>query len=244
MRLGTIYSLIDPRTGLVRYIGQTIKLPRYRYASHKYQWKRCKGRINHVNSWIKNLAKEGLDFIMEVVEDEISEDQLDIKEIQWIKVFKSIGANLCNHTEGGGGARGVKHSEESKKKRLETLKTSELWKEKHKRQSEIMKIKYAEGKHSLGHDHLSDDRKKEMILNNSKEMNELYKNNPIFLENAIKAIQKSCCSFKEDGTIDLIFESITKACLHYGIKNSTNLVAHLKGKGKSCKGIKFSYYPL
>ena len=67
MRLGTIYSLIDPRTGLVRYIGQTIKLPRYRYASHKYQWKRCKGRINHVNSWIKNLAKEGLDFIMEVV---------------------------------------------------------------------------------------------------------------------------------------------------------------------------------
>ena len=37
MRLGSIYTLSDPITGLVRYVGQTIVKPENRYVQHIYQ---------------------------------------------------------------------------------------------------------------------------------------------------------------------------------------------------------------
>lgn len=161
MRVGCIYSLKDPNTELVRYIGQTIVNPNDRYSQHIYTWKRSIGRITHVNSWIKSLSLQGLKPTMEIVEDNINEDVLDFKEIDYIKLFKSIGANLCNHSMGGKSNRGCKMSEESKLKRLNTLKISIPWKEKHIKHSQIMKHKYKEGM-ILGYGKLSLIRRKEI----------------------------------------------------------------------------------
>src|ERR1035437_1372698 len=124
-----IYSLIDPRTNLVRYVGQTVVKPEVRYSQHIYQWKRSSGKITHVNSWIKSLVLNGLKPVLEIVENNIPIEQLDSKEISYIQLYKSIGADLCNHSIGGAGTRGYKHSKQSIEKRKNTLKTSQLWQE-------------------------------------------------------------------------------------------------------------------
>jgi hypothetical protein len=162
MRTGCIYSLKDPNSNLVRYIGQTICKPNDRYAHHIYQWKRSIGKITHVNSWIKCLAKQNLKPIMEIIEEDITEDVLDLKEINYIKLFKAVGANLCNHSIGGNTNRGYKASEESKLKRLNTCKTSIVWKEKHIRHSDIMKEKHKQNPHTFGTSRLSLQRRKEI----------------------------------------------------------------------------------
>lgn len=159
-RKGTIYALVDPNTFLVRYIGQTICDVQKRYNQHLYQWKREKGRIRHSSSWIKSLAKKNQKPILEIIEDNIEIELLNIKEINYIQLFKSIGTNLCNHSLGGQGSRGCKMSEESKLKRLETLKTSKLWKEKSKIHSEVMKERYKNGKFSIGLNNLSPEKEK------------------------------------------------------------------------------------
>lgn len=85
---------------------------------------------------------------MEIIEDNIPEDCLDFKEVEYIKLFKSIGAKLTNATEGGRGIRGFKQSEESKNKRLKSLESSQLWKERGKRHSNIIKEKHKQGSYS------------------------------------------------------------------------------------------------
>lgn len=145
MRLGSIYSLSDPDTELVRYIGQTIVIPKRRYDQHIYQWKRCHGGMTHLNSWIKHLSSKGLKPILNVEVSDISESELDTRETEVIRLLKACGADLCNHTIGGGGSRGYKHTEESKQKRLKSLSISVAWKEKHIRHSQIMKEKYRSG---------------------------------------------------------------------------------------------------
>lgn len=139
--IGSIYTLKDPRTDLVRYVGQTIVNPNNRYAQHMYQWKRSK-KLTHVNSWIKALYDLNLKPVLEIIEDNINKENLNTKEIETISLFKSCGALLCNHTIGGAGSKGFKHSKESILKRLESISTSKNWKDKHLRHSQIMKDKY------------------------------------------------------------------------------------------------------
>lgn len=141
MRKGLIYCLVDPRDNLVKYIGQTISKLEKRYNQHLVDYKRrnCK-----VNSWIKSLITKDLKPIIEIIEDNIDEINLDKKEIAYIALYKSCGANLKNHNIGGSGNRGHKMTEEAKKKRAITNLTSEKMMEKHRNHSIFMKNKFKE----------------------------------------------------------------------------------------------------
>ena len=108
-----IYTMSDPVSGLVRYVGKT-KNPKQRFRKHltskKLNTKSCR--------WIKGLKAKGLKPVFEIV-DTCTESDWQQKERQYILVFKSIGAGLLNQLPGGeGGATmlGKKLTEEQKAK--------------------------------------------------------------------------------------------------------------------------------
>lgn len=96
MEIINIYTLSDPITNEIRYVGQT-----------KYQnlEKRLDGHLKcrdntHRSYWIKSIVKKGLKpkiDLIETVDKEMSSDS----EKFWIMMFKFWGFNLCNLTEGG-----------------------------------------------------------------------------------------------------------------------------------------------
>lgn len=106
-----IYTLSDPITCEIRYIGITNNMRR-RYRQHicttSYGKRHCK-------SWIISLKSKNLLPIMEELdtcEDSLSEQI----EKYWISQFISWGFNLTNLTKGGEGVLGYQHTEEAIKK--------------------------------------------------------------------------------------------------------------------------------
>lgn len=92
-----IYTLIDPDTNMVRYVGKTDN-PIRRYNkhinSHKY-----KGNL-HICNWIRCLNKRNKYPIMKIIET-ANPYNWNIKEQHWIKFHLAIGCKLCNIVLGG-----------------------------------------------------------------------------------------------------------------------------------------------
>jgi hypothetical protein len=151
-----IYSLTDPNTGLIRYIGKTTNL-RTRFRGHLYE-ARNRVRNPHKCNWLINLLKEGKLPIMEVVEETDSDNWMNI-EAYWIEQFTVWGFNLVNKTESFGQGRiskeakdalaksnrgqkkGFKHSEETKALIREKRALQVMTEEHKKRISEACKGK-------------------------------------------------------------------------------------------------------
>jgi hypothetical protein len=107
MRMGYIYSLNDPGTGEVRYIGQTVRKPDARLKLHVKAVKN--GADNRVYRWMRTLpSPPQINVICTVPENELND-----AEIRWIAFARAVGARLTNMTDGGGGVLGYKHSAES-----------------------------------------------------------------------------------------------------------------------------------
>lgn len=115
-----IYTLSDPTTKEVRYIGKTKKSLVERMYAHTSNYK-LKTERSYKNSWIQSLKQKGLKPIIEEV-DIVEEDSWEFWESYWISQFKSWGFNLTNMTLGGEGSNGGKgclgyrHTEEAKKR--------------------------------------------------------------------------------------------------------------------------------
>jgi hypothetical protein len=93
-----IYSLSDPNTLEIRYIGKANDL-NYRYWAHLHEAKNDL-RNQHKCNWIKKLLKEGKKPIIEVVEEVPFESWKDSEKF-WIAQIKAWGFNLLNKTDGG-----------------------------------------------------------------------------------------------------------------------------------------------
>jgi hypothetical protein len=134
-----IYTLTDPRTNQVRYVGKTKQLLKFRFNNHytlynhKY-YKAC---------WIKSLRSLNLKPIIEII-DEVEENNWKFWEQYWISQFKTWGFKLTNMTNGGDGMLGYKN----KNKYKHTQKTKDIISRKNKAiiKSEEWKRKAAEGK--------------------------------------------------------------------------------------------------
>lgn len=106
-----IYSLSDPTSDQVKYIGKT-NYPKRRYAAHFK-----KANMVHLKKeeWINSLKKIGLKPKMSI-EDEVPISEWGFWEQYYISLYKSWGFSLLNATSGGGhDSTGFKHSEHSKK---------------------------------------------------------------------------------------------------------------------------------
>lgn len=102
-----IYTLSDPRTKAIRYVGKTNNLA-VRLSLHM-----CEKRGTHKNNWLHILKSIGVRPIMEVIE-ECSDENWAERERFWIAHFRSVGLPLTNLDSGGN--HGKTQSEETKAK--------------------------------------------------------------------------------------------------------------------------------
>ena len=164
-----IYSLEDPETKEIRYIGKTVQKLEKRLTAHIYE---SKHRKNHKCNWINKLNKNGNNPTIKLI-DIVSEDDWEFWEMYWIERFKSWGFNLVNHTPGG---EGYRHSKETKEKirQANSGENHYFYGKKHKKISKekisdsLIGNKYAKGfKHS--------EKTKEKV---GAKTREYYKKNP------------------------------------------------------------------
>lgn len=106
-----IYTLTDPITFDIRYVGITARL-KERYRQHICTTFK---HLTHTKAWIKGLKMKNLLPIMEVIEV-TTEENCEWLEKYWISQFKCWGFNLTNLTIGGEGINGFKHSIEARLK--------------------------------------------------------------------------------------------------------------------------------
>lgn len=110
-----IYSLSDPRTGEIRYIGKSVN-PNYRLRKHIIRSKKEK---YHRANWIRSLLSAGLKPVLDIV-DEVPEDCWQALEAAYIQFFREDeGCDLVNSTPGGEAGPicvGRKHSLEARQK--------------------------------------------------------------------------------------------------------------------------------
>lgn len=98
-----IYALNCPVTGRTRYVGKAND-PFSRYEKHLDN---NKSERTHKASWIRSLFKIGRSPILEVL-DEVPESEWQFWECEWIRLYRALGFDLTNGTDGGDGARGTK----------------------------------------------------------------------------------------------------------------------------------------
>lgn len=91
-----IYVLKHPDTQEIRYVGQAVNTVR-RLDKHIQTSKINK---RHISNWIRSLSSKP---VLEIIE-ECSNTNCNERERYWISYYRSIGANLCNHSNGGEGA--------------------------------------------------------------------------------------------------------------------------------------------
>lgn len=92
-----IYTLIDPRTGAVKYVGSTKRLG-CRQNEHLSRGRSAKSD-SAVARWAKTLLGEGVKPLMRVIETGTGD--YDSAEQKWIAHYREAGAELANRSIGG-----------------------------------------------------------------------------------------------------------------------------------------------
>jgi group I intron endonuclease len=167
----TIYSLIDPNTGEIRYIGLTILRPEERLRRHLEP--SALKKHTHKNHWFLSLLSQGKRPILRIVQqwESIEHSLLREAEKYWIEYFKSAGCPLLNKTIGGEGVYGYKHTPEAKIKMSKAQKGRKFTKEHREKIGEKSKGRDPSpetraklsaaskgNKHALGYKHTKDAR--------------------------------------------------------------------------------------
>jgi hypothetical protein len=115
-----IYSLADPRTNQIRYIGKAHNVRR-RFNTHMRE-ARSRSPL-HSRRWIASLVRDGVEPEIAVIETCDTNETANERERFWIGHFRSIGVDLTNTTDGGDGqSPGYQWPETARKKLSERTK--------------------------------------------------------------------------------------------------------------------------
>lgn len=174
-----IYSLIDPNTNKVRYIGFTELTLNKRLNYHLKEAKNPKSNPTHKINWLRKLLKENKIPLIILIEE--TENYIE-KEIFWISEYIKNGEELTNGTTGGDGRKGP--LPESAKKKL-----SEINKGKSPTLETREKISKANKGREFSEDHKQKLRKPKSI-ETRKRMSESRKGNSLSSKTKEKISQK------------------------------------------------------
>ena len=109
----SLYTLSDPRTGEVRYVGWTVRKPSIRLSAHMSDARR--GIPDYRCRWIRVLLAGGVRPTLSVLAL-VEEADGAMIEKRAIAAFRARAARLVNATDGGEGAWGWKPSPETLEK--------------------------------------------------------------------------------------------------------------------------------
>jgi hypothetical protein len=113
--MATIYALCDSREPdpikRVRYVGQTVTELDNRLARHR--WYARVGQPGHRSNWIRSVERDGGTVLIEAIK---TNAEWNATEVEEIARHRAMGCDLTNATDGGGGALGYIHDEETRKK--------------------------------------------------------------------------------------------------------------------------------
>jgi hypothetical protein len=115
-----IYTLSNPITKEIRYIGKTVGKLNYRLSAHISEAKsgRCR---NHKNSWVVSLLKQDLMPTIELLDEIPYTTDWEWLEQYWISQFRAWGFSIINMTDGGDGNKNQIFSRESIDKRTANI---------------------------------------------------------------------------------------------------------------------------
>lgn len=212
-----VYLLFNTQTGM-GYVGQTSSSMRERWQRHCYDAEKRKLETFLARA-IRKYGKESFRFrILEETDTPLEREQFWIKELRTFE----YGYNL---TLGGEGTKGLKRSNETKKK-ISEAKKGKLFTNEHKK-------------------NLSFARKKKSSWNKGV----VGINNPLFGKKRPKKVCEKISQSKQrkvlqvslEGQIIKIFNSIEDAAKASGCFHS-NIVKVCQGKRKKAGGYKWSYF--
>ena len=112
-----IYVLKDPRDYQIKYVGKTSDINRRRKEHNQIH----RNRKSKKNSWVTHLIKNGMQPIMEVLEECKESEWID-REKYWIQYYKKLGFDLKNMTLGGESNNGYVFTPEDRLKQSESQK--------------------------------------------------------------------------------------------------------------------------
>jgi hypothetical protein len=117
-----VYSLCDPRTNSVRYIGVTSQ-PELRYEHHVQDT----GKSTTLNrKWLRELKEIGIKPIMTIIE-ECSRSEKCSRERFWIAYYLEQNAELNNHINTGHGAINYSDEEIAERRKLHASRAAKYW---------------------------------------------------------------------------------------------------------------------
>lgn len=106
-----IYSLIDPITREIRYVGKTVQGLKRRLATHIDEAARFGNRW--VQRWVNVLVNGGSKPVIKMLE-RVSNEEWVSAECKWIKAMWDYGCPLTNLTKGGDGVVGYIPTQETR----------------------------------------------------------------------------------------------------------------------------------
>jgi len=232
-----IYTLEDPITKVVRYIGKTEQSLSKRLVKHVHDSKK---KTSHRNNWITSLVKQGLRPTITLLEEVTSKDWQS-EEKYWIPQFKAWGFDLVNGTYGGeavykkGETLIHKYGEEKAKSIKEKQSASQL---------RLYKTGYTNPMKGVNGDThpLTGKPKSSQAIANFIKANKGRKNSKESVENIRKGKlgNRKIQELDKNGNLIKSFTSITEIVDTYKLVRQS-LLDHLYGKRKSIRGHIFNY---
>ncbi len=221
-----IYTLSDPITNQVRYIGKTCQPLEKRLNEHIYESKRSRRKSTN---WVKSLINKKLLPIIEPLEECDCESACEI-ESYWIYQFTTWGFNLLNHSFGGEGGyrRETDKQKEDRKNRFRGDKNP-FYGRKHSQESKDKISKSGKGR-TMPNSHIESCKKRMLGFKPTEDQ----------INKMISVTAKPIVQMNLEGEAIKTWSTIN-GCAREGGFLAPQIIKCCKNKGKTHRGFKWKY---